>query len=170
MILQAEAGRGQRQRQRQGQRQGRAACQLAGMIDMWDFGIGSLRVASACERGPPVCSNCVRRATRGCTASQSSFWFHPGLWLVSGAGSAGGQILRLGSGEGEGVVGAGGKGSPRIKDVAVAACSLQLALSTVEQSPEIKSPLQTQRPNCKCVNPCPAISSHPYLRASRRAH
>jgi hypothetical protein len=151
MIFQAEAGRGQRQRQRQGQRQGRAACQLVGTIDMWDFGIGSLRVASACERGPPVCSNCVRRglggrrATRGCTASQSSFWFHPGLWLVSGAGSAGGQILRLGSGEGEGVVGAGGKGSPRIKDVAVAACSLHSERwnRVLKSSPRCKPNVQT---------------------------
>jgi hypothetical protein len=80
MILQAEAGRGQRQRQRQEQRQGRAACQLVGTIDMWDFGIGSLRVASACERGPPVCSNCVRRGGAAC----HTWMYHkPEFFLVS---------------------------------------------------------------------------------------
>ena len=84
MILQAEAGRGQRQRQRQGQgqRQGRAACQLVGTIDMWDFGIGSLRVASACERGPPVCSN-LRSAWIGGAACHTWMYRQPELFLVS---------------------------------------------------------------------------------------
>ena len=50
LFLQADEGR------KAGQKgKGRADGRLVQTIDMWDF--GGLRFTSACERGPPVCSN-----------------------------------------------------------------------------------------------------------------
>jgi hypothetical protein len=59
---------------------------------------------------------------------------------------------------GEGVEGTEGREVLRRENQRRGRCSFQLAARPVEQSPEIKSPLQTQRPNCKRVNPCSAIS------------
>lgn len=95
-------GRGRFQGQGKGEGKGRAACQLVSRIDMWDF--GSLQMASACERGGIRCGRIGFR--RGLEEPACQTWsynepevlssFHPGLWFVSGGGSAALEEARYG--------------------------------------------------------------------------
>jgi hypothetical protein len=134
----------------EGKGKGRAACQLVDTIDMWDFGIGSLRMscfgvqkgaAGVLELGFGVD---WRGGVPHVDVPQARVLFG----FIPACGSYLAQAVledRYCGWAAGGSVGAGGKGSPGIKDVAVAACSLHSARwnRVLKSSPRCKPNVQT---------------------------
>jgi hypothetical protein len=155
MNLQAEAGRGLRYGKGKGKGKGRAACQLVDTIDMWDFGIGSLRMscfgvqkgaAGVLELGFGVD---WRGGVPHVDVPQARVLFG----FIPACGSYLAQAVLedryCGWAAGEGVEGTEGREVLHRENQRRGRCSFQSAARPVEQSPEIKSPLQTQRSTFK---------------------